>query len=285
LANASSPAPCCGVSSKPADDDPPAAKAAKSVQPASAPAAKPRLRVLAGPNGSGKSTIKSELNPKWIGVFVNADEMERELKTAAGWLSLRQLGITAEPAAVLKRIKRSLRTSGLENKLALPTLLAGMKLTGDMRLWVPGPYNSYLAAALAEAVRQELLAEGQTFTFETVMSHRSKIEFMRQARARGYRVYLYFVATDDPAINIDRVHRRVLQGGHPVDDGRVIDRYHKSIALLSEACEVAHRAYVFDNSGSRHKLLAEVTDFETIRLASSRISPWFMETALWKAFS
>jgi predicted ABC-type ATPase len=39
-------------------------------------AAQPRLRVLAGPNGSGKSTIKGELKPEWIGVFVNADEIE-----------------------------------------------------------------------------------------------------------------------------------------------------------------------------------------------------------------
>jgi hypothetical protein len=54
---------------------------------------------------------------------------------------------------------------------------------------------------------------------------------------------------------------------------------------MTAACEVAHRAYIFDNSGSRHKLLAEVTDFETIKLASSRINPWFLETALWSAFS
>ena len=160
-----------------------------------------------------------------------------------------------------------------------------MTLDKALTLWVPGPYDSYLAATLAEAVRRELLEEGQTFTFETVMSHRSKIEFMREARARGYRVYLYFVATDDPAINIDRVHRRVLQGGHPVADDKVIDRYRKSIALMTEACEVAHRAYIFDNSGSKHKLLAEVTDFDTIRLEASVINPWFLKTELWRAFS
>lgn len=134
-------------------------------------------------------------------------------------------------------------------------------------------------------MRQELLEEGKTFTFETVMSHRSKIEFMREARSRGYRVYLYFVATDDPAINIDRVRSRVLQGGHPVPDDKVIDRYHKSIALMTEACEIAHRAFIFDNSGSKHKLLAAVTDFESVELKSSVMSPWFIETKLWKIFS
>jgi len=261
----------------------PASKLAK--KPAAAQAAQPRLRVLAGPNGSGKSTIKLDLKPQWIGVFVNADEMEKALLVSGGYLKLRDLGVTGEPKSVLKRLKRSLKTFGLDKRIDIPTLLAGITLSEAMILWVPGPYNSYLAAALADAVRQELLDEGRTFTFETVMSHRSKIDFMRKARERGYRVYLYFVATDDPTINIDRVRRRVMQGGHPVNDDKVIDRYHKSIALMTEACEVAHRAYVFDNSGDRHKLLVEVTDFDTIRLDASIIPPWLLATELWKAFA
>lgn len=201
--------------------------------------AQPRLRVLAGPNGSGKSTIKSELKPKWIGVFVNADEIERDLKDTQGFLSLRKLGIDGQVTGMLDQIKQSLGTSGFEERLDMPSLLSSI--------------------ALAEAMRQWLLDKGWTFTFETVMSHASKIKFMKDALARGYRVYLYFVATDDPEINIDRVRRRVLQGGHPVDDDKVIERYHKSIALMTSACEVADRAYIFDNSGSKHKLLAEVT--------------------------
>lgn len=259
--------------------------AVKPPQTLAASPARPRLRVLAGPNGSGKSTIKLELKPKWIGVFVNADEMERDLSATQGFLNLRHLGISGEVGGELNRITQSLKSSGLESRLDLPTLLAGMRLDQAMMLWVPGPYNSYLAAALAEAIRQELLEEGKTFTFETVMSHASKIEFMKEARERGYRVYFYFVATDDPEINIDRVHRRVLQGGHPVDASKVVERYHKSIALMTQACEVAHRAYIFDNSGSKHKLLAEVSDFETIELPSSLINPWFLRTDLWRAFS
>lgn len=258
---------------------------ARATKQTSTAVARPRLRVLAGPNGSGKSTIKSELKPQWIGVFVNADEIERELKRTQGFLSLRKLGIDGRVTGMLERIKRSLSTSGFEERLDMPALLSRMALDDAMTLWVPSPYNSYLAAALAEAMRQWLLEEGWTFTFETVMSHPSKIEFMKDARARGYRVYLYFVATDDPVINIDRVRRRVLQGGHPVDDDKVIERYHKSIALMTSACAVADRAYIFDNSGSKHKLLAEVTDFETIKLGSSRLNPWFLRTELWNEFS
>lgn len=199
---------------------------AKTTKPIPSTTAQPRLRVLAGANGSGKSTIKSELKPQWIGVFVNADEIEREFKVARGFLDLRQLGIGGEAAAALKRIKRSLQTFGLEEKLDLPALLSGLTLDDAMRLWVPAPHDSYLAAALAEAIRQELLAAGRTFTFETVMSHPSKIEFMKEARARGYRVYLYFVATDDPDINIDRVRRRATAcaAGRPPGRRRQGDR-------------------------------------------------------------
>lgn len=74
--------------------------------------AQPRLRVLAGPNGSGKSTIMSELKPQWIGVFVNADELEKALNASDGFLPLRDFGITGAPARVLARIKTSLQTLG-----------------------------------------------------------------------------------------------------------------------------------------------------------------------------
>ena len=37
----------------------------------------PRLRVFAGPNGSGKSTLKEVLPESLLGVYVNADEIEK----------------------------------------------------------------------------------------------------------------------------------------------------------------------------------------------------------------
>lgn len=40
----------------------------------------PRIRMFAGPNGSGKSTIKDYLAPHQIGAYLNADELEKDLK-------------------------------------------------------------------------------------------------------------------------------------------------------------------------------------------------------------
>ena len=40
----------------------------------------PRIRMFAGPNGSGKSTVKEYLLPHHIGAYLNADELEQNLK-------------------------------------------------------------------------------------------------------------------------------------------------------------------------------------------------------------
>ena len=42
--------------------------------------ASPRLRMFAGPNGSGKSTIKSVIAPNLLGVYINPDEIEKEIQ-------------------------------------------------------------------------------------------------------------------------------------------------------------------------------------------------------------
>jgi predicted ABC-type ATPase len=254
-------------------------------RPDSKKAAQPRLRVLAGPNGSGKSTIKGELKPEWIGVFVNADEIERGLHETGGTLDLKGLGLTGKPQQVLSRVEAHLRRSTFAHNLGLHALLGNMSIDTSLKLRVPAPYNSYLASVLADAVRRELLDEKRTFTFETVMSSRDKVDFMKEARNCGYRVYLYFVATDDPAINVDRVRRRVKQGGHPVPAKKVRERYARSIGLMTEACGVAHRAYVFDNSGSKHKLLAQIVDGKQMEIEAATLPRWFIETELWRSFN
>lgn len=248
-------------------------------------AAQPRLRVLAGPNGSGKSTIKRELKPQWIGVFVNADEIEHSLRETGGVLDLASLEITGDPAEVLRRMKGHIRSSTFAHKLGLHAMLGRMTMDASLHLRVPAPFDSYLASVLADAIRRELLDQGRTFTFETVMSSRDKVDFMKEALAQGYRVYLYFVATDDPAINVDRVRRRVKQGGHPVPAKKVRERYVRSIGLMTEACGVAHRAYVFDNSGSRHKLLVQVVDGQAMEIEAATLPRWFIKTELWRSFN
>jgi predicted ABC-type ATPase len=144
--------------------------------------------------------------------------------------------------------------------------------------------NSYFASAAAEFLRQTLLKQKETFTFETVMSHRSKIDLLAQAQAAGYRTYLYFVATDDAAINISRVRNRVKLGGHDVPEDRIEKRYHRSLDLLIDAIQHTNRAYIFDNSGDnteqKQTWLAEITNGRKLELKTGEIPSWFKRWVL-----
>lgn len=239
--------------------------------------------MFAGPNGSGKSTIRDLLREEWIGVYVNADEIEKLLRRDAG-LDLAGFGLADAAGDLEQRLRAFLRVSALWEKAGLGRLVDQVGVEG-LRLRLGAlPVNSYVAAVLADFIRRELLAAGTSFTFETVMSSADKVEFMREAQARGFRTYLYFVATEDPQINIARVRQRVAEGGHDVPADKVVERYGRSIALLSDACDVANRAYIFDNSGEEHVWIAEVTDGQALTLHADALPQWFTRTALWQSF-
>ncbi len=144
--------------------------------------------------------------------------------------------------------------------------------------------NPYLATVAADFIRQKLLERKVSFTFETVMSHPSKVELLAKAQRADYRTYLYFVATDDPQINISRVRNRVKLGGHAVPEDRIVKRYYRSLDLLMEAIHYTDRAYVFDNSGDnedrKHTWLAEITDGSVLDLKSDRNPEWFKRSVL-----
>jgi len=112
----------------------------------------------------------------------------------------------------------------------------------------PEPQRSKRAQEIADYHRERFLKSRATFSFETVMSHPSKIDIMIRAVDAGYEVTLYFVCTSDPEINIRRVERRVSLGGHDVPRDRIVSRYWRSLNYLSHAALVARRTVLFDNS-------------------------------------
>lgn len=246
----------------------------------------PRLRIFAGPNGSGKSTIQHLLHPRWIGAYVNADDIERNLRDRTG-PRLSEYGVDGGTLPeVRSRLRQHLATSFLLRQHGFAGVADQLTVADDSTVRIPPEIvNSYVAAVLADAIRHELLAQGTTFTFETVMSSPDKIGFMQNARAQGYRTYLYFVATNDPAINVERVRLRVLQGGHDVPEDKVRSRYRRSIGLLDEACNATNRAYIFDNSAEAHRLIAEVTNGDELKMHTTQIPAWFVGSTLWQSFN
>jgi len=79
---------------------------------------------------------------------------------------------------------------------------------------------------------------------------------MKEAVARGYKVYLYFVSTESPEINIYRVSLRKDKGGHDVLPETIRRRYYRSLDLMFDAAQIAYQAFFFDNSGEKPLLFA-----------------------------
>jgi predicted ABC-type ATPase len=233
-----------------------------------------RMRVFAGPNGSGKTTIINNLRSEIpFGVYVNADDIESLLKESGVLLfNSYQLLISQEEirlffqASTFSPVKR--------NEPDLHTKL----FVNDNVLHCHTTIDSYVAADLAEFIRQQLVKKGLSFTYETVLSHPDKLNFLQQVKNQGYRVYLYFVATEDPDINVSRVQLRVAQHGHNVAPNVIKERYFKSLRQLRKAVEFSNRAYIWDNSGSVCVLIAEITEGEHVSVIDTeRVSQWFVQ--------
>ena len=95
------------------------------------------------------------------------------------------------------------------------------------------------AAREAEQVRELLLSQRRDFTFETVLSTDRNLDLIRRAKKAGYEICVVFVLTRDCEINVRRVRKRVLAGGHDVPEDKIRSRYTKSLNNLSPLMRIA----------------------------------------------
>lgn len=231
---------------------------------------------MAGPNGSGKSTILQEVRKTFFsGPFVNADEIEKTLneKRIINLPSLYNLVLEDEAFSnyLLNEGDSWVQKANAEMSFISITSSNGM-------LVVKEEPSSYDAALAADFIRFQLLKKGETFTFETVLSHPSKIDFLKQSLQVGYRNYLYFICTVDPAINSERVRQRVALGGHNVPKDKIVKRYNESLQVLSQIIPLCHRVYLFDNSTEDRSIepVAEIDDKKRF-IAKTESMPWWVD--------
>lgn len=234
------------------------------------------MRVFAGPNGSGKTTLINNLKHLIpFGVYINADDIENAL-SENGFLSLSDYKIPVTTTGIQSYFKQSdFSPKKLNNEnlwKAFTVFNNQLKLSEKIKP------NSYIAADIANFLRESLSNAGISFSYETVMSHVSKLQFIQKVKAKGYRVYLYFIATEDPEININRVQIRVAQMGHSVNPQIIKSRYYRSLENLKDAVMLSNRAYIFDNSGKIIRLISQVNENYQIEEIDEELLPgWFIK--------
>lgn len=173
-----------------------------------------RLRIFAGPNGSGKTSLYTFLttqhyfNPYF---YINADVIYRELFTTG--FSISNWPIILKKSIIIEYFKNSTFSKHLD----FDEIAKGLYIKENNISWnLSDRHITYICAALADYLRHSMLQSNSSFSCETVFSHESKLEFMVNAKSLGYKIYLYFISTERPSINIDRIQNRIKQGGHSV---------------------------------------------------------------------
>ena len=103
------------------------------------------------------------------------------------------------------------------------------------------------AAKRATEMRYQCLSERRNFVFETVFSSEEKLKFLKETSEAGFFIRFFFVCTNSPEINVARIAKRYMNGGHEVPISKVVTRYFKSLEYAKEAIQFVDRAYIYDH--------------------------------------
>jgi predicted ABC-type ATPase len=114
--------------------------------------------------------------------------------------------------------------------------------------WPEDPAShAYDAATVAAQTRARLIELGQSFIAESVFSHPSKLDLVRDARTAGFTIVLHVVLIPED-LAVERVKRRVLAGGHDVPEDKIRQRHRRLWAVVAAAITRSDTATVYDNS-------------------------------------
>lgn len=132
------------------------------------------------------------------------------------------------------------------------------------------------AAQRATELRYKSLNERRDFVFETVLSSPEKLDFLHKAHEVGFFIRLFYVCTESPDINVARITRRYMNGGHEVPISKVISRYFKSLEQAKQAISFVDRAYIYDNSIENHlpQLLYRTSNGVLVKQYTNDIPEW-----------
>lgn len=215
--------------------------------------------MFAGPNGSGKTFMVDALLDKIkLGYLINADFVKDELNDSKFLDCTDYLPCTLDQETWKMYVSNPSIQKRIEEHGSPPVLIKENIMVAESSI------TSYDASIICEIFREILLNFNEDFSFETVMSHKSKVDFIKRAKNKEFKTYLYFICTPDVEINISRVNNRVSKGGHEVPEEKIRKRYYRSLELLFPAFLNSHRAYIIDSTLDEDQMVVVEKDGDSI---------------------
>jgi len=123
------------------------------------------------------------------------------------------------------------------------------------------PFNPERAALKAGRIMLEqihsLAKRGVDFGFESTLSGKTYVRFLRGMKRGGYSIHIFFLWINDVELGLERIKLRARNGGHAIPEATVRRRFGRSLAnFLRVYKPLADSWTIFDNSGDVPKMIA-----------------------------
>ena len=110
---------------------------------------------------------------------------------------------------------------------------------------------------------EELLTADETFSIETTLATRSYSELVKRTQEKGYKVTLLYFWLSSPELAVERVARRVSEGGHNIPKDVIYRRYEKGLKNLFDIfIPIVDSWMIVDNGVEPREVIAKGTKAE-----------------------
>lgn len=104
----------------------------------------------------------------------------------------------------------------------------------------------------------ELIEESVDFAFESTLASRSFTQLIEKVKKKNYKVNLIYFWLQNPELAIERVAKRVRQGGHNIPEETIRRRFERSKSNFNELyLPICDNWSVYDNSFNEPILVAD----------------------------
>ncbi len=140
------------------------------------------------------------------------------------------------------------------------------------------PFNPESVAIQAGKImlkRLDYLANlGIDFAFESTLSGRNYLKFLRKCQNLGYTINIIYFWLQTPELAIERVRRRVESGGHNIPEDVIRRRYEKGLKnLIDFYLPLCDTWIIYDNS---------VFPTQIVAVCHNKNQPIIYQDHIWK---
>ncbi len=109
------------------------------------------------------------------------------------------------------------------------------------------------------------IKNGESLSFESTLSGRTWYPILRNAKEQGYEIEIYFLMLKKISQNLNRIKKRVEQGGHNIPKEAVLRRHPRVFENFWNLYrDLSNDWHIFDNSSNIPKRIISMSDFDNL---------------------